>query len=157
MDTGLCSTWEGLAVTRVTRAVPPAPGAPPLVASSLVDYSQVAHLGVMFAMRGAGQVSFVISGPDHATRFAVGVPQRMSPVIASSQPLPAVDGRLMITLPRSLALADLYAFERGALIGFALLVTGLIWMLWRGMERTVVAPINDILDVVHAFEDGEAL
>ena len=157
LDTGLNTTWEGVAVTRVTRAVPPGPGAPTLVASSLVDYSQVAHLGVMFAMRGAGPVSFVISGSDHATRFAVGVPQRMAPVLSASQPLPAIDGRLTITLPRSRALADLFAFERGALIGFALLVTGLIWMLWRGMERTVVAPINDILGVVHAFEAGEAL
>ncbi len=157
LATGRSMTWDGLAQLRCTVAVAPAPALAPVVASCVADYAQLSHVGVLFAMRGAGPLSLRIRAGDGAEPYAVGVPPADDATLSAAALLPAFDGELLLAMPASRVLAELRAFERSALLLFGLLILGVCWLLWRGLARAVIAPVQDILGVVRAFESRQPL
>jgi signal transduction histidine kinase/DNA-binding response OmpR family regulator len=144
-------------MTRTSRLDSPNSGLPPLVASAVVDFGEIAESALRPVSQGTDPVSIRAVNERGEAQFQVGPVHSDDDLVSAVAALSPNGGNLVLTLPRSAALAELTTYENSALTAFALLIAAMALLLWTGIRSAVLAPLRKLLGVVSAFRQDAPL
>ena len=121
-----------------------------------IEIPALAARPIAIALRQRGGLRAEVRTPSGDLAFKSGADAGEHPIVAEVE-LKSIPARVSIAQARDEALSEFNDVETHVLLGFLLFGAAMLGMLWFGLRRTVLAPIDGLLGVVRAFERREAL